>query len=146
MTTEPGLPRALRSPELGTRCALDLLAYFYRHPSTYVTMDALALRVGHPAAAVEAGIDALTRAGVIVQHRHATLGAVMCRLLLPRLPPGAASSAFATRWRRQTLLIAKARERCRRAAMRATRSEERLARTNVLLTALGRHRHFPRDG
>src|SRR5262249_7740620 len=43
------LPRRLFPPEIGTRCALDLMRYLYRHPNIYMTVAALSMRVGYPA-------------------------------------------------------------------------------------------------
>jgi hypothetical protein len=140
------LLRDVCPPEARTRCAVHLLMYFYRHPRVYVTIDALSMWVGYAAADVEAGIETLVTAGVIVQHRRASLAAVMCRLVDPGLSPGVASSTPTNRWRRQTLLIATARERCRRAAMRATQSDERLARTSALMATIASQPHFARDG
>src|SRR5262249_47462191 len=102
------VPRDELSSEVGTRCALDLLRYFYRHSPICVTRDALSMRAGYGAASVQAGIEELTRAGVIVQHHHGRLGGVLYRLVMPPLSPGTASIVSASRWRRQILLIAEA--------------------------------------
>src|SRR5262245_20751013 len=139
-------PRDELPSEVGTRCALDLLRYFYRHSPIYVTKDALSMRTGYGAAYVQAGIDELTRVGVTDQHRHGRLGGVLYRLVVPQLSPGTASIASTSRWRRQTLLMAEARVRCSRAAMRAARSDERLARTQALLAEICTARHVARDG
>ena len=63
-----------------TRCAVDLLRYFQRHPTAYVTTDQLASCVGYVSADIEGGISTLTRAGLLVQRRHRRLQAAIYRL------------------------------------------------------------------
>src|SRR5262249_26180837 len=76
------------------RCAVDVLVYFYRHPNVYVTTGWLPARVGYRPEEVEAAIEALTRAGFIVQHRHPSLTAAV----LYRLAESQSASAFLHAW------------------------------------------------
>jgi len=66
---------------VNTRCAVDLLRYFQRHPTAYVTTDQLASCVGYVFADIEGAIASLTRAGLLMQRRHRRLTAAVYRLV-----------------------------------------------------------------
>jgi DNA-binding transcriptional regulator GbsR (MarR family) len=140
------LLRELLARDADASCATALVMYFARHPHIYVTIDRLAVQVGYSAARVESSIEMLIRAGVIVQRRHAGLTAVMYRVSAPPWPQGLPATAFMSRWQRQIRLLRDARERCRRAALRAARADERLRRAAELIASLPIKTSFPRDG
>jgi len=112
--------RVLQLIALGvdTRCAVDLLRYFQRHPTAYVTTDQLASCVGYVSADIEGGIATLTRAGLLVQRRHRTLTAAVYRLVpgksLSELARDASSAAGWQQLRR----VLRSHELSRRAARR----------------------------
>jgi len=139
------LLRALLAPDADARCMTALLMYFCRHPHIYVTTDRLAAHVGYTVDRVESSIESLIRTGVIAPPRHSGLGAVMCRLAAP-WPSGPPATAFMSRWQRQIGLLRSARERCRRAAVRAARAGDQLRRAEQLMASLPARAPFPRDG
>jgi len=115
------------------RCAVDVLVYFYRHPNVYVTTGWLPARVGYRPEEVEAAIEALTRAGFIVQHRHPSLtAAVLYRLAESESAFEFVQTVDALRWRRQLYLMLRSRERCRRAVA----ADRRLERAERLLATV----------
>ena len=144
MTTE--LLRELLAPDTDPRCAVALIMYFCRHPHIYVPIDRLAASVGYDADRVESSIETLIGAGVIVQRRHAGLNAVMYRVSAPLWPPGVPPTAFMSRWQRQIRLLRDARERCRRAALWASSTDERLRRAAQVMASRRTTTSLPRRG
>jgi hypothetical protein len=140
------LLRELLAPEADARCMTALVMYFYRHPHIYVTTERLAAHLGYPVDRVESSIEALTRAGVIVQRRHPGLGAVMCRVTAPPWPPGLPATTFMSRWQRQIGFLRSARERSRRAALRAADADQKLRRVEQLMASLNATASLPHDG
>ena len=119
-----------------TRCAADLLRYFYRHPSMYVTTDQLASSVGYGRSDIEVAICTLTQAGLIVQRRHQRLTAALYHLVAEEWLSDLAEAASTVRGRRQLRLVLRSRELCRRAAAANTRSYKRLSHSETLLAAI----------
>jgi biotin operon repressor len=126
-----------------TRCAADLLRYFYRHPSVYVTTDQLGSSVGYSRGDIEAAICTLTQAGLIVQRRHQRLAAALYHLVAEEWLSDLAQAASTVRGRRQLRLVLRSRELCRRAAAANTRAGIRLHHSERLLATI---RTTPRAG
>ena len=126
-----------------TRCAADLLRYFSRHPSLYVTTAQLASSVGHSQGDVEATISTLTQAGLIVQRRHQRLTAALYHLVAEEWLSELVQAASTVRGRRQLRRVLRSHELCRRAAATNARAIARLDRSARLLTTI---RPAPRAG
>ena len=116
-----------------TRCAADLLRYFQRHPTVYVTTNQRASCVGYGPDDIEAGICILTRGGLLVQRRQPGLMATLYRLVaeewLSELTRAASSPCGLQQLRRVLL----SHELCRRAAATNGRAKAKLHRTKRLL-------------
>jgi biotin operon repressor len=119
-----------------TRCAADLLRYFYRHPSVYITTDQLASSVGYGRGDVEAAICTLTQGGLIVQRRHQRLTATLYQLVAEKWLSGLAQAASTARGRRQLRLVLRSHELFRRAAAANARAKARLDRSEKLLAMM----------
>jgi hypothetical protein len=121
-----------------TRCAADLLRYFYRHPRVYVTIDELARSVGYGPGNIEAAICTLTQGGLIVQRRHQRLTATLYQLVTAQQQwlSELARAASTARGRRRLRLVLRSHERCRRAAATNARANARLDRSWRLLTVI----------
>jgi hypothetical protein len=126
-----------------TRCAVDLLRYFYRHPSVYVTTDQLASSVGYGRDNIEAAIGTLTQGGLIVQRGHRRLTAALYHLVAEKWVSELAHAASTARGRRHLRLVLRSHELCRRAAVANARANARLDRSGRLLTMI---RLIPRAG
>lgn len=116
-----------------TRCAVDLLRYFQRHPTVYVTTDQLASCVGYISADVEAGISTLTCAGLLVQRRHRRLTATLYRLVAGASLPELARAASSPSGRRHLRRVLRSHELCRRAAATNARAEATLDHSDRVL-------------
>jgi len=66
----------------GGPCELELVRFFYRHPRAYITTDRLVSSVGYTATDVDAGVEALVRAGFVVRRPGALPGVAMYRLVV----------------------------------------------------------------
>jgi hypothetical protein len=126
-----------------TRCAADLLRYFYRHPRVYVTIDELATSVGYGPGNIEEAICRLTQGGLIVQRRHRRLTATLYQLVTEQWLSELAQAASTARGRRLLRLVLRSHELCRRAAVANARANARLDRSERLLTMM---RPTPRAG
>jgi len=116
-----------------TRCAADLLRYFQRHPTVYVTTDQLAACVGYAPDHIEAGILTLTRAGLLVQRRQPGLTAALYRLVAEAWLSELVRAASSASGRRQLRRVLRSHELCRRAAAANGRAEANLHRSDRLL-------------
>jgi DNA-binding MarR family transcriptional regulator len=133
--------RQLAARGVDTRCAADLLKYFQRHPSIYITTSELAVRVGYSRGDIEAAISSLTRAGLLVERRrHHTCAAVLYRLVAEDWLSELAQAASSVRGRRQLRTVLRSRELCRRAAVVTARAEANLGRSATVLETIGARR------
>ena len=126
-----------------TRCTADLLRYFYRHPSVYITADQLASSVGYGRGDIEAAICTLTEVGLVVQRRHNRLAAALYHLVAEEWLSDLAQATSTVRGRRQLRLVLRSRELCRRASAAITRADTRLLHSERLLATI---RPTPRAG
>jgi hypothetical protein len=119
-----------------TRCAADLLRYFYRHPRVFVTIDELASSVGYGRGSIEAAICTLTQGGLIVQRRHRRLTATLYHLVTEQWLSELARAASTARGRRLLRRVLRSHELCRRAAATNARANTRLDRSGRVLTMI----------
>jgi hypothetical protein len=116
-----------------TRCAADLLMYFERHPTVYVTTNHLASCVGYAPDVVEASIVTLIRAGLVVRRWQPRLTAALYRLAAEEWLSELARAASSTGGRRQLRRVLQSHELCRRATATNSRAKARLDRSRRVL-------------
>jgi hypothetical protein len=116
-----------------SRCAADLLRYFQRHPTVYLTTDQLASCVGYGPDDINAGILALTQAGLLVQRRQRGLTAVFYRLVVEGWLSELVRAASTVAGRRRLRRVLRSHELCRRAAATNARAQTNLDRSDRLL-------------
>lgn len=119
--------------EAATRCAADLLRYFLRHPSAYVTTDQLASSVGYRPDDIEAGISALMRGGLLVQRRPVSLTAALYHLVREEWLSELARAASSAAGRRHLRQVLRAHELRRRATATNLRARLQLHRSDRIL-------------
>ena len=88
-------------------CDLDLLLFFYRHPTALLTSEQIVACVGYPRARVEASLDGLIEAGMLTRSQNTSHAARLYVLALGSLPDGSLTSLLkiaATREGRQEVM------------------------------------------
>ena len=119
--------------EADTRCAADLLRYFLRHPSAYVTTAQLASSVGYGPDDIEAGISTLMRGGLLVQRRQVSVTAGLYHLVREEWLSELARATSSSAGRRHLRQLLRAHELRRRAAATNRRARAQLHRSDRIL-------------
>ena len=89
---------------LRSRCDLDLLLFFARHPTALLTSEQLANWLGHELKAIAASLDVLQQARLIERHQNPSHAARMYVFRADRADPAGGG------WLPSLLRLAKTRE------------------------------------
>ncbi|HYN12693.1 MAG TPA: helix-turn-helix domain-containing protein [Burkholderiales bacterium] len=81
-----------RIPGIRNACDLDLLLFFYRHPSALLTVEQLVAYLGHERERVATSLDGLIEAGLLTRSKNPSQAARLYILELHGLPGGQVSS------------------------------------------------------
>jgi hypothetical protein len=77
-----------RVPGIRHACDLDLLLFFYRHPSALLTSEQIVAHVGYHRERVAASLDGLIEAGLLMRSQNPSHAARLYVLDLHSLPDG----------------------------------------------------------